>query len=240
MEKEILKHRQGGKCNQSCKSFVLKGFTLIELMVVITIIAILAAMLLPALKKAKDTAQSIKCLGNLKQLGLAAINYADDFNGRLPPTLAGPGADTSNPYLWHFFIKSLGYDGGPAKAAQRYSKGYDVWYCPSSSDALKKIKLAGWESRGCYTANIWLEWVGSGRLDKIKPPSQRFIYGEISTTHMGAGQHYYMSERDNMGFYHNYRTNLVFVDGHAASAGYREVKIPSAAPDMNYYYQFPW
>jgi prepilin-type N-terminal cleavage/methylation domain-containing protein/prepilin-type processing-associated H-X9-DG protein len=62
-----------------------KGFTLIELLVVVAIIAVLAAMLLPALRNAKLSARAAQCVNNLRQLYLAEVSYADDYSGKFAP-----------------------------------------------------------------------------------------------------------------------------------------------------------
>lgn len=79
--------------------FPRKDFTLLELLIVVAIMAILMAMLLPALGKARDKAKEIQCLGNLKQVGLGTALYAGDNDNRLLSSIVYNGS-TYSTYNW--------------------------------------------------------------------------------------------------------------------------------------------
>ncbi len=97
----------------STSSRASRGFTLIELLVVIAIIAILAAILFPVFQKVRENARRTACLSNLKQIGLAVMQYEQDFDEKTPPGV--------NPY---------GGAEGWAGQIYVYVKSTQVFYCP--------------------------------------------------------------------------------------------------------------
>lgn len=105
-----------------------RGFTLIELLVVIAIIAILAAILFPVFARARENARKTSCMNNLKQLGLAWMQYTQDYDERMIPyTTTGnstiPGGYTGPPWTAFAWNREI----------QPYLKSVQVIRCPSES-----------------------------------------------------------------------------------------------------------
>jgi prepilin-type N-terminal cleavage/methylation domain-containing protein len=84
------------------------AFTLVELLVVIAIIGVLVALLLPAIQAAREAARRSQCSNNLKQIGLAVLNY-ESANGRLPAGSTTNGTDRNGPYFSTWTVDILPY-----------------------------------------------------------------------------------------------------------------------------------
>jgi prepilin-type N-terminal cleavage/methylation domain-containing protein len=185
-----------GMAQQSDKSVPTlqrRGFTLIELMTVVAIIAILSSILLPALSKAKAKAQGLTSLNNTKQLTVAWMIYADDHNGVLAYNL-GATITSNNPPMelnwvnnvldWSTTSPTSSDNTNSSKLVETgigpyASKDPNIYRCPSDRALSDVQKGAGWSSRvRSYSMNAMIGDAGAysqGGYNKNNPEYVQFF-----------------------------------------------------------------
>ena len=155
---------------------VRRGFTLIELLVVIAIIAILAAILFPVFAQAREKARSSACASNLRQIGLAILMYAQDWDEHTCKTHhdLAQGESIANLYVWYWPL-------------QAYIKNGGIFHCPSLNDTPSImpswLALADWQNlRTDYLINGF--FAHGAFIGMFSRPAEQILVAE---RHSGIG-----------------------------------------------------
>lgn len=198
-----------------------EAFTLIELLVVVAIIAILAALLLPALGQARDTAKRISCSSRMKSVATATTMYIGDNNDQYPQQRLA-----NNGWFWTQNLVLQSYFG--AKTLQGVYLPQELFGCPSrSSQALRDRPFCG--------LNISVsEWTGdknSVRAGSLDFPSRTFVFVEsLALGEAPADYGFFMisawdTPATSVSYYIGHRgaCNASFADAHQVSVGSSEM-----------------
>jgi prepilin-type N-terminal cleavage/methylation domain-containing protein/prepilin-type processing-associated H-X9-DG protein len=208
-----------------------RGFTLIELLVVLSVIALMAALLLPALDQSRTAAQRVKCVSNLRQLGLATHLYWDDNRGY---AVRYRGAATNGGDIYWFGWLGRGPEGERAfdplpGALFPYLGGRGIELCPSLDYALQSFKRKAVGAAYGYGYNLMLSPLlpqAPVNLNRLSAPGETVLFADAaqintfqapaSPDHPMLEEFYYVTTNEPTAhFRHRQRANVLFCDGHA-------------------------
>lgn len=198
------------------------GFTLIEILVVIAIIAVLAAILFPVFASAREAARRVSCQSNLKQIGIAFLLYAQDANNRLPQTVDGSDGENVTGG-WNFYTSFDGtgqnsvFDMGQS-TLMPYLKNTGIFVCPS--DEVDEATGNSYAANGCLFSDTEVDGRKAGKgLVRFSAASSWMLLGEeASDTDPSATStddgYLSLPASNVVSTRHDEGSNVLFVDGH--------------------------